>query len=669
MAVELKIRFALDGASLSRAMRGVNATMSGLGKNVMAPMGAALANTAKLGAVVAGAAAAMGGLAMRNAMNYADGVQKMSEKTGIGTEALSKLQHAAALADIEVSTLATAFKFSQVAVGEAASGTKTAQKTLSDLGLEYRKLRTMSPEKQFMAITGALSKVKGQSEKARLATEVYGRSGTEMLKLLAGGMDGLQQAMADADTLGLVVTPEQGKAAAAFNDAITRVKGSLTGLSLAFFEAGRFTDILDRITDAAVRMRNSAGFAEFAKSFSFAVGRVVQYAEALVTTWNGLSQGHRQSLQNMLVASGAFGFAWKLGFVTPIINGIGLVLFTTKAGFMAMAGALTALASFVIGLKIGRALEEAFNISGLMLRFAAAMRGAGELIIRDVKNLASAASTVFGAVGDKITGKISFSEMTAKFNQAWKDFSKNAAGDVDFVKAWGAERMAAIAEQDAAMGQLGKSFTERMEIFARRFKAEFSWDTIKAELADLIPESLRKFLDDLSFNLANLPEPPDFSLPKSNLEAAADASERIYASMVPLRGLLRQFGAFGLSGVGGLELPAMPKREMPRPPPIGAPEGLNLMDELTMPAVRLPSPEKRDANGWLPDADFVRKFPPVQPEMPRPPIITPAAAAGPLLGANAKDNAAVAKNTGKTNELLTGIAATLSRGSVISFAS
>ena len=49
----------------------------------------------------------------------------------------------------------------------------------------------MSPEEQFGAIAEALQDVESQSDKARIAQDIFGRSGMKLINTLNLGKDGL----------------------------------------------------------------------------------------------------------------------------------------------------------------------------------------------------------------------------------------------------------------------------------------------------------------------------------------------------------------------------------------------------------------------------------------------------------------------------------------------
>jgi len=83
-----------------------------------------------------------------------------------------------------------------------------------------------------MEAAAALSRVESETEKAALATVIFGRAGTQLLPMLSDGKEGVLALMEEAKRLGLVMSEEDAKAAAALTDAWTRLASSLKMLAV-----------------------------------------------------------------------------------------------------------------------------------------------------------------------------------------------------------------------------------------------------------------------------------------------------------------------------------------------------------------------------------------------------------------------------------------------------
>jgi hypothetical protein len=149
-----------------------------------------------------------------------DQMAKMSQRTGISVEALSELAYAAQVSGTDIETLETAIKRMQKVIIAAAEGSDGATQALADLGLTVEDLRGLSPDQQFKLIAERLSQIQSPAMKAALALKLFGKSGTQLLPLLTNGAAGIEALQEEARALGLTMSTEDAKAAAAFHESL-----------------------------------------------------------------------------------------------------------------------------------------------------------------------------------------------------------------------------------------------------------------------------------------------------------------------------------------------------------------------------------------------------------------------------------------------------------------
>jgi len=166
-----------------------------------------------------------------------DQVAKLSEKTGFSAETLSELRYAAELSGTSVESLAVAIRRMQVAITEAGRESSTTARYLGYLGLSYQELATLSPDKQFELIAAKLADLEDPTLKAAVATAIFGRSGTDLLPMLAQGSEGLERMRSEAQRLGIVFTAEGAKKAEAFRNSMTQLRAAISGLTANIGEA------------------------------------------------------------------------------------------------------------------------------------------------------------------------------------------------------------------------------------------------------------------------------------------------------------------------------------------------------------------------------------------------------------------------------------------------
>ena len=190
------------------------------GLGVAASVGAA-ALTATTAATVAGTKAFIEGVA--STASYADSIDKLSQKMGFGVESFQEWQYIAQISGTNMESLKAGMKTLATAV-------ETGSDAFDKLGLSQEQLASMSQEEVFEATITALQGVEDQSERTYLAGQLLGKGATElgpMLNLTAEEMDALKQ---EAHDLGGVLSEDQVKAGAAFQDSLLGMQTALDGL-------------------------------------------------------------------------------------------------------------------------------------------------------------------------------------------------------------------------------------------------------------------------------------------------------------------------------------------------------------------------------------------------------------------------------------------------------
>ena len=202
-------------------------------KNVGGFAGTIKKHQRAIGMAMAAAGAAIlaaGALSVKAFASMGDEVQKMALRTGFSTEALSELRHAAQLSGTSLQGLEKASRTLSGAILDAGFGLETYVRAFDKIGLSYEQLKPLSPEDQFIAVMQALAGLSDESERAALAADLFGRAGTQLLPMLANGAEGLAEMRQEAHDLGIVFDLEAANKAAAFQDAMTKLKGSVTGV-------------------------------------------------------------------------------------------------------------------------------------------------------------------------------------------------------------------------------------------------------------------------------------------------------------------------------------------------------------------------------------------------------------------------------------------------------
>ncbi len=197
--------------------------------------------------VTVGAGAFVGFI--KNSIDAADELSKLSQKTGISIETLSGLKFAADQSGTSLDGVALGVKKLATFVSDAQDGNKQYQATLKALGITAK-----DPEKALVQLAAAFERMPDGLRKTALAQELLGKSGIDLIPLLNGGADGLQR-MVDRGRELNPITAQMAKEAEAFNDQLDELKASATAAGVSITK-----DLLPSIlslTNGLVTMQRS----------------------------------------------------------------------------------------------------------------------------------------------------------------------------------------------------------------------------------------------------------------------------------------------------------------------------------------------------------------------------------------------------------------------------
>ena len=196
---------------------------------------------------------------IKNAIDAADQLNKLSQKIGISVEALSTLRFAAQLSDVSLETLQKGIKGLSQNIAEANTGIGDGAQVFDALGISVKNAdgSMKSTETVLLQMADVFANLEDGAVKTALAVKLFGKSGMDMIPFLNQGAAGINQLTAEAERLGLKLTTETARSAEAFNDNLTALKASSSSLGIAL--ARDFLPELTNITNAMREAANEAG--------------------------------------------------------------------------------------------------------------------------------------------------------------------------------------------------------------------------------------------------------------------------------------------------------------------------------------------------------------------------------------------------------------------------
>jgi hypothetical protein len=172
---------------------------------------------------------------VKGAIDSADELNKLSQKIGISVEALSTLQFAAQLSDVGLDTLKTGLKGLSANLTEARAGLGEGAALFQALGISVEDAagNLKSSDTILLEIADRFASFEDGATKTALAVKLFGKSGMDMIPFLNQGASGIRALMQEAERLGLKLSTETAQAAEAFNDNLTALKASTSGLGIS----------------------------------------------------------------------------------------------------------------------------------------------------------------------------------------------------------------------------------------------------------------------------------------------------------------------------------------------------------------------------------------------------------------------------------------------------
>lgn len=255
----------------------------------------------KASAILGVGAAAGFGLMVKSSLDAADALYKTSQKVGVSVENLSALKFSAGEAGVEFDALGSSLVKFNKGIDEAnATGLGTAADAFSDLGIKLKNAKgeLKGTNELFSDVADRFGRMADGATKTALATDLFGKAGAELIPLLNSGKKGLADSADEAKRLGQVLGTDASKAAEEFNDNLSRLQKSITGIAnVAAQEAApALAEMTGVFADPEVQ-KNIASFGAgligiataAIKKFSELTGVITYLAESAAASVNGIN--------------------------------------------------------------------------------------------------------------------------------------------------------------------------------------------------------------------------------------------------------------------------------------------------------------------------------------------------------------------------------------------
>ncbi len=207
-------------------------------------------------------AGALTGAVAKSILDTGDRIHKLGQQLEISTEIISEYRLAAELTGSSMETFAKGMTKLGKSVSDATNGLSTPKRAFEELEISVEEIKSLNIDEQFEVVAEAISKVENPAQRVRIAMDIMGRSGTELLPALSGGAEGLRAMREEAQQLGLTLSQEDAETIAEFNDSLTRLKLSMEALARTILVniLPAITDLSDGIKELMVDGETSSKF-------------------------------------------------------------------------------------------------------------------------------------------------------------------------------------------------------------------------------------------------------------------------------------------------------------------------------------------------------------------------------------------------------------------------
>jgi hypothetical protein len=226
-----------------------------------------LAGKGVIGIGIAGVAAGAGIITL--ALHTAESAAKMyalSQSTGVSVETLSGFAFVAKQSGVSAEAMNTSLERMNRSAFAAATAPHGATNAYTRLTIAVRDANgaLLPTQEIFKSIADKFAAMADGPAKGALAIQLFGKSGADVIPILNQGRAGIDQYMATAQKLGIVLSTQTAEAADKFEQSLNEITAAGEGLSLNLLRA--LLPSLQAIASMVTRLSQSTEFQQWAET-------------------------------------------------------------------------------------------------------------------------------------------------------------------------------------------------------------------------------------------------------------------------------------------------------------------------------------------------------------------------------------------------------------------
>lgn len=171
---------------------------------------------------------------IQGAIDASAAIYNLSQKTGIATDSLSKLQYAAKINDVAAEDFGTSLIKLNKNIAAAAVGTGDAKAAFDAMKISVKDAQgnIKGTDVLLGEIANRFASYEDGANKTALAIALFGRAGAALIPMLNDGKVGLDAMGKELERLGGVIFPDAAKRADEFKDNLDRIKISTNATAM-----------------------------------------------------------------------------------------------------------------------------------------------------------------------------------------------------------------------------------------------------------------------------------------------------------------------------------------------------------------------------------------------------------------------------------------------------
>jgi hypothetical protein len=272
---KMAIRLGLDTADYERGITRAEQRT----KDAAAKLSGFFAKSFQLisGAAVAGVAS-LTTLTVASAKTSAE-IGNMSDRLGVSSKFLSQYNHIVEMSGGSLDKFSRGLSSLEKTINQAFSGSDKAVESLEEIGVGINELSGKSAEEQFNLVSGAISGLSTQAEKAAASQKIFGDSSAEMIKVLSLSEEQISALKLEAERYGRVIGDLESTQAQALYESLDRTRAISQGLATQISTelTPSITEVIDRFNDWF------GGLAESKTNFEIARTAIAGVAASVMT--------------------------------------------------------------------------------------------------------------------------------------------------------------------------------------------------------------------------------------------------------------------------------------------------------------------------------------------------------------------------------------------------